>query len=220
MQGYVWKKSLSQSFHNRAYTRLIENPDTAYEIDAVTFFTREVVFPSYRYGFNQWLLPAPDQDWSREPYIVFAISSMDLDRIWPSDRFACLANHVPDRFRLVFTGVGEADAMRVSSVISLLDRPTCALDLVGKTKVVELACIISRSRLVVGNDSSAVHIAAATHVPSLCITRLCEHKRFVPYPEGLPYPAFSPRVVTAEKLSDVSVEMAINALDEMLVCHG
>lgn len=216
MKGYAWKRSFAQTFHNRAYTRLLENPDTDYEIESVEFFTRTAILPTYRYGLNPWQLPAPPKGWADRSYIVFAISSNDLDRIWPAERFAALADQIPDAYQLLFTGSGDADRLRVSQVLTLMKSRDRASDLVGKTDVVELSGLISRARMVVGNDSSAVHIAAATHVPSLCITRRCTQKIFVPYPDGLPFPQFNPRVVSAEKLSDVSVDMAKEALDAML----
>jgi ADP-heptose:LPS heptosyltransferase len=51
----------------------------------------------------------------------------------------------------------------------------------GKTSLSELIAIIGGARLLIGNETSAVHIAAAAGTPSVCITGGGHYGRFVPY---------------------------------------
>lgn len=53
---------------------------------------------------------------------------------------------------------------------------------VGRTKNIdEVVYIISKSHVVVGNDTSAIHIANALQIPSLCIAGQFAGKKFYPY---------------------------------------
>lgn len=52
---------------------------------------------------------------------------------------------------------------------------------VGKTNLHDLAYIISKARLVVGNDTSAIHIANALNVQSICIKGHFSGEKFYPY---------------------------------------
>ena len=68
-------------------------------------------------------------------------------------------------------------------------------NLINKTTIQETVEIIRNSEFVIGNDSSAVHIAAATRTPSICIAPGAHYNRFVPYPEEVADHFYHPRVV-------------------------
>jgi ADP-heptose:LPS heptosyltransferase len=51
----------------------------------------------------------------------------------------------------------------------------------GKTNLIELAVIIKGARFLVGNETSAIHFAAAVSTPSLCILGGGHYARFMPY---------------------------------------
>ena len=55
--------------------------------------------------------------------------------------------------------------------------------LAGKTSLQQLTTIIAGAQLLVSNETSAVHIAAAVGVPSVCIVGGGHYGRFVPYDE-------------------------------------
>ena len=52
---------------------------------------------------------------------------------------------------------------------------------IGKTSLEELQTLISHAKFVIGNDTSAIHMAAALNVPSLCISSSASSNRFYPY---------------------------------------
>ena len=59
----------------------------------------------------------------------------------------------------------------------------------------DLVCLISKSSFVLGNDSAAIHIAAACRVPSVCYIHGAHFGRYVPYPNDLPEMEYHPRCV-------------------------
>ena len=55
------------------------------------------------------------------------------------------------------------------------------IDLVGKTSIFEMAAIIKRSRILVGADSAAAHIACAVGTPNAIVLGGGHYRRFFPY---------------------------------------
>ena len=64
--------------------------------------------------------------------------------------------------------------------------PITFINLAGKTSLAELVELIRPARLLIANETSAVHIATAVGTPTVCITGGGHFGRFVPYPAHLP----------------------------------
>lgn len=117
-------------------------------------------------------------------------------RLWPAASFALVARAIADQtgWRLVVCG-GHADVDMAQRIVDLAELDN-SLSLAGKTSIPELVEVIRGARLVVGNETSAVHIAAAVGTPSVCILGGGHFGRFVPYPEGIqgaaPIPVYRP----------------------------
>ncbi len=55
------------------------------------------------------------------------------------------------------------------------------LNWTGRTSLAELATVTANSQLLIGNETSAIHVAASVGVPSVCILGGGHFGRFVPY---------------------------------------
>ncbi len=64
--------------------------------------------------------------------------------------------------------------------------PIPFMNLAGKTSLAELAELIRAARMLIANETSAVHLATAVGTPTVCITGGGHYGRFVPYPDDLP----------------------------------
>jgi ADP-heptose:LPS heptosyltransferase len=95
-------------------------------------------------------------------------------------------------WRLLVCG-GHADVDMAQNIVDLAELNN-SLSLAGETSISELAEVIRGAQLLVGNETSAVHIAAAVGTPSVCLLGGGHFGRFVPYPEGIegaaPIPVF------------------------------
>ncbi len=95
---------------------------------------------------------------------------------WPVDRFAQVGRQLQETHRariLVFGGPGEA-ALGEDLAGAL---GATALNLVGRTTLRQMAALMSRCRVYVGNDSGPTHIAAALGVPVVAIFgSSCPHR--------------------------------------------
>lgn len=117
---------------------------------------------------------------NREPYYILFPGAGWVNRQWPVERFAELAVRLYEATGwkgVVCAGSGEAGLAK-----ELLELSTAPLEnLAGKTTLVELAALVANATLLIGNETSAVHLAAAVSTPSLCILGGGHFGRFVPY---------------------------------------
>ncbi len=87
---------------------------------------------------------------------------------WPVEKFAALARWLVDELAFQLLVVhGEADEKPVARLLELLEpRPAT---LARGLKLPELAGVLERCALFVGNDSGITHIAAAVGVPTIAL---------------------------------------------------
>jgi heptosyltransferase-2 len=83
---------------------------------------------------------------------------------WPPPAFAELADGLADDGVSVVLVGAEADRGSASDVMRFLTRRSAVLDLVGRTDIPTLAGVLLNCRVLVGNDSGALHLAAALGV--------------------------------------------------------
>lgn len=99
---------------------------------------------------------------------VGAGASYGSAKCWPPDRFAQALNaiHAQTDTEIILFGTA-AEASVSSAIASELCRPP--IDLTGKTPVADLPALLSQCQLFLGNDSGAMHVAAAVGLPVVAI---------------------------------------------------
>ncbi|HYM01923.1 MAG TPA: glycosyltransferase family 9 protein [Stellaceae bacterium] len=125
-------------------------------------------------------------------------SPRHLEKRWPAAHFAELARRLHDAGYLPVI-VGAPDERSLGETI----RAACpdAVDLVGKTDLLDLAGIAAGAALTVGNDTGATHMAAAGGNPVVVLfSRASEPSRCAPR-GGLV------RVLTESDLADLGVDI-------------
>jgi lipopolysaccharide heptosyltransferase II len=99
---------------------------------------------------------------------VGAGASYGSAKCWPPSRFAELANRLQsqnDADVILFGTAAEAAVTRAIS--SELHRPP--IDLTEKTSIANLPALLSHCHLFIGNDSGAMHVAAAVGLPVVAV---------------------------------------------------
>lgn len=107
----------------------------------------------------------------RGRYVVFAPTSRWPGKQWPADRFDDLARSLLDRGaadRLVVVG-GPGEREQCEPLLARAERDDRVLDMVGRTSIGGLMATISRSALVVANDSAALHMAVGFDRPLVAL---------------------------------------------------
>lgn len=113
-------------------------------------------------------------------YFVLMPGAGWAGRQWPTDRYAAIADHLAKIYGLpgvIVGGTGDTDlAARIKRSSSATLK-----DVTGGTDVRQLIGVIRDARLVVCNETSAVHVAASLGVPCVCVLGGGHFGRFAPY---------------------------------------
>jgi heptosyltransferase-1/heptosyltransferase-2 len=144
-------------------------PRHAHTVDRMLELLRQMGVPPV----HDLRLVAPTEDRARAaedpalapPYVVLAPTSRWPAKQWPADRFARVAAALASRdLNVVLVGAAsERDQIR--PLLDLARTTPRIIDRVGHTNVGLLMAVIERARLVVANDSAALHIAVGFDRP-------------------------------------------------------
>ncbi|HVM59544.1 MAG TPA: glycosyltransferase family 9 protein [Verrucomicrobiae bacterium] len=100
----------------------------------------------------------------REPIVAIHPGSGSEKKNWPVENFAAVARWVADELAAQLLIVeGEADERVVAKLTKLLEPRSVTL--AAGLKLVELAAVLERCALFLGNDSGVTHVAAAVGTP-------------------------------------------------------
>ena len=104
-----------------------------------------------------WLVLGPTANWHR--------------KVWPAERFIELAlrltasdGALPGAGIAILGGPGDQERSMATPVLTALPQ---ALDLVGKLDLPEVAAVLARAAMFIGNDSGLMHSAAAAGAPTI-----------------------------------------------------
>ena len=112
-------------------------------------------------------------------YVLFPGAGRRIKQ-WPVARFAALSDKIYRQCPLTAVVCGSPDEHDLAE--SLIPRhETPLINMTGKTDLIELVAIIQGASFLVGNDTSAIHLAAAVSTPALCILGGGHYGRFMPY---------------------------------------
>lgn len=140
-------------------------------------------------GTPELEFPLGDADWAEwarlnlANYVCMHVGSQLASRRWPLERFAAVGDWLAARgWKVVLTGsAGEA---RLTGQALRLMRAS-AVDLAGRTSLGGLGALVAHARLVVCNDTSVSHIAAALRTPSVVIACGSDPIRWAPLDRDL-----------------------------------
>ena len=113
-------------------------------------------------------------------YCVLVPGASWAPKTWPIESFAQLAYKIRAQHGLQIVLCGTSNERPICRQLAMI----CGgeiLDLSGQTTLIQLVEVIRQATLVVTNDSSAVHIAAATNTQAICILGGGHYGRFLPY---------------------------------------
>ena len=99
---------------------------------------------------------------------IGAGASYGSAKCWPPDRFAELANRLQaqNNADVILFGT-PAEAAVSSAIVAGMGHPP--INLTGKTSIADLPALLSQCHLFIGNDSGAMHVAAAVGLPVVAV---------------------------------------------------
>lgn len=108
----------------------------------------------------------PEVPGSDRPFVALAPGSRWPAKRWGTDRYRALAHNINKRFGLRVLLLGDGHDRETSGAVAraLGDG---AVDLTGRTSIVQAAACLARARALVTNDSGLMHLAEAVGTPVL-----------------------------------------------------
>lgn len=119
---------------------------------------------------------------SQEPYFVLFPGASEKERMWPIERFAQIAKDITRAtgWKCVICG-GTDEEYLFDKFAEIFLCNELLINNLGQTTLPELIEIIRHGKILISNDTSAVHFATATNTIAICIYGPWEYGRFLPY---------------------------------------
>ncbi len=154
----------------------------------------------------------------KKEFILIVPGAQEKARRWPEKNFSELINILLSRYDFDILLAGStAEKSTTKRIVDSVNSER-ALDIAGKTTLPQLCRVISMAKLLISNDTSAVHFAASVNTPFICISNGKHFGRFNPYPEKMNikcayiYPGYiEKKVIDPAKLSvDLRFDKTLN----------
>jgi ADP-heptose:LPS heptosyltransferase len=181
------KQKRIRIFTNKFYTELLNSSDNNY----FEFYRNKEFFENLLRkklniqrtsltvkGFSLKGIPGKD-------YIVLFPGASSKKRRWDISNYYVVANHIIGKFGMFVIVTGGEGEKELAGYFFKKPGGEKIIDYTGKTNLLQLAFLISNSKLLISNETGAVHIAAATGIPFICISNGQHYRRFHPYPEEI-----------------------------------
>lgn len=170
---------------DRLYSTLLTLPD-----DAIHEYQKN--FDFFKRVTDDVAMPfkAPSISVSKqklESILIFPGSSVHK-RNWEKEKFVEIIKRllVSTDAPIIIAG-GKSEVVVTSYILNQLPASQKLIDATGKSTLPQLIQLIADSKLVISNETSAIHIAAATRTPSVCILGGGHFGRFTPYPDNMDF---------------------------------
>lgn len=132
-------------------------------------------------------------------YVVLFAGAAAKRKRWGTEKFAQVADYINTSYNLPCVLCGSnGDSGLANEIISHAKNKSLIINYAGKTDLLQLASVINNSQLIITNDTSAAHYAAALQKNTIALLNGNSYGRFFPYPAAL-HPnvkAIYPPVVT------------------------
>jgi ADP-heptose:LPS heptosyltransferase len=162
---------------DRFYTRLIELPESVFfEFDRTRFFFETVLDGAVDLYGPQ--LPVSED---KSGIVIFPGAGV-IKRSWEREKFVELIKQIKANSDDEIVLAGGPSETEVGEYIVAAFPAGGITNQINKTSLTELVELISEAKLIISNETSAIHIAAATKTKAVCILGGGHFGRFAPYP--------------------------------------
>jgi ADP-heptose:LPS heptosyltransferase len=145
------------------------------------------------------------------PIIVLAPTANWQPKVWPPERFAAafqrlVTSIIPGAVPVVLGGPGPAERDMAAPLLAALPE---AYDLVGTLSLPEVAAVLQRAALFIGNDSGLMHLSAAAGAPTIGLFGPTDATTYRPA-------GHRATAVVARSMDAISVPQAVEAAEKLL----
>jgi ADP-heptose:LPS heptosyltransferase len=162
---------------DKFYTQLLDLPTTIYsEFERSKFFFETVLNQPIPFHGPQ----IPTEATNKNGILIFPGSGV-VKRSWEPDKFCGLLQLIlKNTTQSIYLTGSNAEVDLCNNLAKNLPADRIH-NLAGKTSLTELVGLIAKANLLISNETSAIHIAAATNTKSICVLGGGHFNRFLPY---------------------------------------
>jgi lipopolysaccharide heptosyltransferase II len=177
----------NEEYRGFLFTRPIKRPEGMHIVEEFNYlfetFTKEkITFRPLNF------LPKENNliDFTRGKYLVLNIKSGPPSRSIPIDKSISLTEEILDNYpyNIILTGAPN-EIEYVNQVKNHFQNEDRVIDMSGKTNLMELAYVISKSEIMVTTDSGNAHIANAVGTPTVVLFGATSLHRAYPYDQRI-----------------------------------
>ncbi len=122
---------------------------------------------------------ADNQCQGRAPIVIAPTSRWPAKR-WPADRFATVAHELAKEHLVVVVG-GPGESEQVAPLLDAARKTKDVHDLIAQTSIGRLMALIEHAKLIIANDSAAVHMGVGFDRPLIALYGPTDVARVGPY---------------------------------------
>ncbi|MES2380613.1 MAG: glycosyltransferase family 9 protein [Bacteroidota bacterium] len=119
------------------------------------------------------------------PFVVLFPGAGEKQKQWSVHSFASCAKQIISFNKFEIFICGSKNDFPLGEDIKDYCSSDLVINLCGNTSLTQLTEKINHASLLITNDSSALHIAACTLTPAICLGNGRHYGRFTPYPDGM-----------------------------------
>jgi ADP-heptose:LPS heptosyltransferase len=168
---------------DKFYSRRLLLPEQCYfEFERSRFFFENVL--EQEISLERPSLPVTK---SFDKHIVIFPGAGNAKRSWEPEKFLQLIKLIRQQTPAPVYLAGGYGELPLGKYLAESLPMGAVIDLTGKTSLTQLVELIGSAALIIANETSAIHIAAAAKTRSICILGGGHFGRFAPYPENMDY---------------------------------
>jgi ADP-heptose:LPS heptosyltransferase len=154
-------------------------------------------------------------------------------KMWPLNKFARLIDTITSRYSARIILLGDRSEIFAAKELEHAVKKPNICNAVGQTSIAQMAALIKRSKLFIGNDSGPLHIAVSQDVPSIGIFTSTSPEQLMPLykdnihvlsssdkPAYLHQPLFKLRHHDHQSVHQISVEEVMVFVHKNLSVHS
>ena len=179
-----WKRNL---FSDKWYTKLIHSKEN----NDFEFYRNKEFFSSLleiNIDIKKPSMDVSDISFTKLPgkkYIVLFPGGSSRKRRWDIINFLEIARYILDNSEYDIVIDGSKKEIKLAQYIWDNLKSQRVFITAGSTSLTEMAKLLSNAELLISNETSAVHFAAAVNTMFICISNGAFYNRFHPYPKEI-----------------------------------
>ncbi len=123
--------------------------------------------------------PKPD-----EPFAVLFPGASHKTKMWDTKNFAAIADHLHSKYNYAIVVCGSENERPLAELI-MKRAQDAKIIIMNSSSLPKLGKILSRARIIITNDTGAMHMGVAVGTRVVCISSGISAGRYTPYPKFL-----------------------------------